>query len=143
MLNMKDITTAAKDLLEQNLQGYTIVRNEQRNMDPNIAASGNGWIGVYRGSIDYNPKTCGGVSPYLAEVEIIIEIQAASMQSGSDAEDRLQDAEQAVINVLNDNKKLGGNVNQNMGYSIEYEFNADETIWHHSAIITARYEVRA
>jgi len=143
MLNMKDITTAAKDLLEQNLQDYTIVRNAQRNMDANIAAMGKGWIGVYRGRIDYTPHTVGGNTPYLAEVEVIIEVQAASMESGADAEDRLQDAEQDVLNILNDNKKLSGYVNQNMGYDIEYEFNADETIWHHAAIITARYEVRA
>ena len=143
MINMKDITGAVKSILEQNLQGYTIVRNAQRNMDPNIAAKNNGWIGVYRGSLDYSPHTCGGNNPYMAEIEVVIEVQAASMKSGADAEDRLQDAEEAVMDVLNDNKKLNGTVNQNMGYGIEYEFNADETIWHHAAIITARYEVRA
>lgn len=143
MINMKDITRAVKSILEQNLQGYTIVRNAQRNMDPNIAAKNNGWIGVYRGKLDYSPHTIGGNNPYMAEIEVVIEVQTASMQSGADAEDRLQDAEEAVMDVLNDNKKLSGTVHQNNGYSIEYEFNADETIWHHAAIITARYEVRA
>ena len=143
MINMKDITSGAKSLLAKNLTDYTIVRNEQRNLDPNIAADGKGWIGVYRGRIEYSTHTVGGVNPYLAEIEIVIEIQVASMKSGEDAEDRLQDAEEEVMDVLNANKQLGGVVSQNNGYSIEYEFNSDETIWHHAAIITGTYEVRA
>jgi len=65
------------------------------------------------------------------------------MASGEDAEDRLQNAEEDVMIVLNANKKLNDTVNMNVGYNIEYEFNAAERVWHHSSIITAKYEVMA
>lgn len=135
MINFKDITKGVEDLLNDNLNGYVITRNAERNTDPNVAAQGKGWIGIYRGALEYETARIGNI-PYSAFIDIIVEIQVADMGSGADAEDKLQDAELEVLNVLKGDKKLNKTVEMTNGYSVEYEYNADEQIYHQSALIT-------
>ncbi len=142
MINFKDITQGVEKLLKDNLNGYAIVRNEERNVDPSVATQGKGWIGIYRGSLDYETATIGNI-PWLVAIEIIVEVQAADMKSGAKAEDKLQDAEKEVLDVLVSDKKLNSTVEMTNGYSIEYEYNADKNIYHHSALITIHAEKRA
>jgi len=144
MINMKDITKAVKTILDDNLSDYIIERNPKRNEDPNIAARGKGWIGIYRGGLDYDAYTTGS-TPWLAHPSLMVEIQAASLLSGADAEDRLQDAEEEIMDVLTANKNLNGTVSMTMGYEVKYEYNEDEEaqIYFHAAIITIKTEVRA
>lgn len=142
MINYKDITRAIESILREDLTGYDIQRNPQRNTDPNIAARGKGWIGIYRGPLSYAAHTTGG-SPWLVDIRPRVEVQAASMQSGADAEDRLEDAVKDVMDVLTANKKLAGTVAMTNGYEITYEYNTAEQVWHHAALITILAEVRA
>jgi len=144
MINMKDITSAVETILNDNLSGYIIERNPRRNQDANTAAQGKGWIGIYRGGLDYDAYATGS-QPWLAHPSVIVEVQAASMLSGEDAEDKLQDAEKAVMDVLTANKKLNDTVNMTVGYEIKYDVNEDEEaqIYFHAAIITIKTEVRA
>lgn len=144
MINMKDITAGVETVLNNNLSDYTIERNPRRNQDPNVAAMNKGWIGIYRGGLDYDAHTIGA-TPWMAKPTIIVEVQAASMQSGEDAEDRLQDAEKEIMDVLTVNKTLDDTVNMTTGYSIAYEVNEDEEkeIYFHAALITIKTEVRA
>ena len=141
---MTDITKGVKKVLDDNLTGYTIERNPRRNQDPNVAAMNKGWIGIYRGGLDYDAHTTGS-QPWLAKPSIIVEAQVASLLSGEDAEDKLQDAEKAVMDVLTANKKLNDTVNMTTGYEIKYDVNEDEEaqIYFHAAIITIKTEVRA
>ncbi len=141
MINFKNITQAVETIFNDNLNDYTVTRNAERNVDPGLAAKNSGWIGIYRGSIVYDTVSTGA-SPWLAEVDIKVEVQVASIKSGDDAEDRLQDAEQAVMNVLNDNKTLSGTVTMTVGYTIDYEYNADNAIYWHASIITLKTQVR-
>ena len=141
MINLKTITAGVETILNAGLTGYTITRNEERNVDPNIAAQNNGWIGIYRGRLEYETYATGSI-PWMAHIEVKVEVQIASFTSGEDAEDKLQDAEKAVIDVLVANKKLNNTVDMTNGYSIDYEYNADEEIYHHAAIITIKAEAR-
>ena len=144
MINMKDITAGVETVLSNALAGYTIERNPRRNQDANTAALNKGWIGIYRGGLDYDAHTTGS-QPWLAKPSVIVEVQAASFLSGEDAEDRLQDAEQEVMNALTADKKLDGTVNMTTGYEIRYEINEDEEaeIYFHAALITIKAEVRS
>jgi len=144
MINMKDITKGVKTVLDDNLSDYIIQRNPKRNDDPNTAAQGKGWIGIYRSGLDYDPYTTGA-QPWLAHPSVMVEIQTASFLSGEDAEDRLQDAEKEVMDVLTANKTLNNTVSMTNGYEIKYEFNEDEEaqVYFHAAIITIKAEVRA
>jgi len=141
MIDVANITKAIKDLLAANLDGYVIERNAERNDDANVAAQGNGWINVMRGKTAYKPFTTGS-TPWLVSVMPKVEVQYAAMNK-EDAEDGLQDAEKAVLDVLTANKTLSGTVLMTNGYEIEYEYNPSEQIYHHSATITILAEVRA
>ncbi len=142
MINFKDITQGVEKLLNDNLNGYTIVRNEERNVDPSLAAKNKGWIGIYRGPLEYETTRIGSI-PYTVLIDIVVEVQVADMKSGADAENKLQDAELEILTVLNSDKKLSKTVEMTHGYSIEYEYNADEQIYFHSALITIHAEKRA
>ena len=88
MINIKVITQAVENLLKDNLHGYIITRNEERNVDPSIAIQQKGWIGIYRGPVEYESYVMGAI-PWRALIDIIVEVQVADMQSGSEAEFRI------------------------------------------------------
>jgi|GEM_PF-1390842 len=138
MINFADITKAVKDILEANLTGYQITRNRSKNVDVNqTLVTGSGWIGIYKDSLEYEPLTVGGKFLFATPV-INIEIQCSSAISGSDAEDKLQDAEKAVMDVLIDNRTLNDTVDAILSYEINYsgiDFSR-ETIYFNSASIT-------
>ena len=142
ILNFANVTKAVESILKGGLSNYMIKRNPERNVDPSKAAKGNGWIGIYRGPLTYDAHTTGS-TPWLVGLNVRVEIQVASMKSGEDAEDKLQKAEEEVLTVLTNNKDLNGTVNQTLGYDVDYDFNEDERIWFHAAIIIIRAEVRS
>jgi len=81
MINYKTITQGIETVLNANLTGYIITRNAERNEDPDVAARGNGWIGIYRGPVNYRSYSIGA-TPWLVEVNPRVEIQVASMKAG-------------------------------------------------------------
>ena len=150
MINLKLITQAVETLLKDNLgvinsqaskDGYTIERNAARNSDPNIAARGKGWIGIYRAKLSYKPLT---LNQWKANIDIDVELQVAHFKSGDIAEDMLQDGEQAILNVLTANKNLSGTVGMTNGYDIDYQYNTDvqHGLYHHAAVITIEAEAQ-
>lgn len=135
MINIKDITTAVTALISAGVtatSAITVERNPVRNEDWSRAVDG--WIGVYRGSLEYEPHSTG--HGYMAIVEILVEIQAASHHGGDDAEDKLADLEKEVIDILKASPTLSGTVQVPLGYRTEYQFNEDEQMAFHAAIIT-------
>lgn len=129
--------------MKSNLSKFTISRNTKENKDPNLAAKGDGWIGIYRGSVGHEPHTTGS-TPWLVTVEIKVKIQRAGYSNDA-AEDLLLDSEKLVMDVLTstDNLTLNGTVDIIKGFSIEYEFDQEKNIYFHSAIISIIAEVRA
>jgi hypothetical protein len=142
VINVKTITKAVEDIINDNTVGYIVTRNAERNVDPNVAAKDKGWIGIYRGGINYLPYTTGS-TPWLAEVRVDVELQVASMQSGEQAEDKLQDAEAELLGIFAANLNLNGTVLMTQGYDIRYDVNVEAEVYFHAAIITLRTEVRA
>jgi len=144
MINIKTITQGIETVLNANLTKYIITRNAERNEDPSLASGSTlGWIGIYRGPVDYEAHSIGS-TPWMATIEPVVEVQAASFSSPEDAEDRLQDAEKAVLDVLTANKTLNNTVDMTNGYSIDYEYNYQgKEVYFHSAIITIKAEARA
>ena len=143
MINFSTITKAVEELLTNNLPGYVITRNEEINSDPNVATRYKGWVGVYRGSLEYEAYTVGAGRRWMTNLEILIVLQAASLQNGAEAEDRLQDAEKEIMDVLTANPTLSGSVAMTTGYSIEYEYKREQQVYFHAAIITIKGQVRA
>jgi len=142
MIDYGQITAAIKTILEAGLdKTYLITRNEERNVNPNLPLRKGKYINITRGSQSLAAYTLGN-TPWLVTIKPKIELQVSSMISGQDAEDKLQDAEKAVMDVLTSNKKLNNTVAMTLGYNIEYEYNQNEQIYHHAAIITINAQCR-
>ena len=143
IVNYSDITKGIESILLQHLKGYVITRNERKNTDPNVCMeAGTGWIGIYRGPVDYEAHTIGS-RPWMASPEPFINLQVVSNLSGDDAEDRLQDAEEEVVNALETDRTLNNTVDYVMGYSMDYEYNDLENIYHHGVNIKIKAQVRS
>ncbi len=147
MINFKNITKANETLFIANLgNDYSIERNPVRPADPSKAMRDGkkGWIGIYRGRVVYEPHSIGD-KPYMAAIEWLVEVQVASVKSREDCEDRLCDSEKEVIDVIeNDRKagKMGGYIDNIIGYEIDYEMNETENSYYQSALITIKAEQR-
>jgi len=141
MINTKTITQAVASRLRSQLPGYVVERNPVRPDDPWKAAAGTAWIGVYRGKTDYEGHAIGAL-PWMANVEIVIEVQVCDLTSADACEDKLLDAEKAVLDAINGDRTLCGTVDMVLGYSIEYEVNRDKNIYYEAAIITVRAQAR-
>lgn len=141
MINLKLITQAVESLLKENLTGYQVERNPERPEDPWKATASAAWVGIYKGDTEYKGHAIGG-QPWLANVNIIIEVQVASFTSEDDCEDRLLTAEAAVLSVINSNRQLSGTVDMVEGYTITYAENRDTQSYFQAAIITVRAQVR-
>ncbi len=101
MINVSTITKEIKEWFEDGvaLAGVTVVRSEFANEDPGIAS--NGWIGVYRRSVDYDPRNLGTAPDnYEGDVIIDIVVQKTHHGSGEQAEDALEELIKDVLDRL-------------------------------------------
>lgn len=98
MINVATIMAQIQEWLEDdpNLDGATVERSEFVNEDAGRAV--NGWIGIYRRSVDYDPRNLG-VAPnnYDGTIEFTLVVQRTSMASGQDCEDVLEETVKAVL----------------------------------------------
>lgn len=101
MINASTIMEQFKQWLQDDidLQGFTISRAEPVNEDAGLA--NNGWIGLYRRSVDYDPRNLG-VPPnnYRGSLVFNVVVQKTHLRSGEEAEDALEEATKKVIDRL-------------------------------------------
>ena len=101
MINVATIMEQIRQWLEDdvNLATFTVTRSDFANEDPGAAV--NGWIGVYRRSVDYDPRNLGQ-PPNNYEGSLIFDVlvQKTSMESGASAEDSLEEAVKDVLDRL-------------------------------------------
>ncbi len=143
MVNRSTVARGIETILKENLEGYLIERNPERNEDPNVAARDKGWIGIFRGDADYEPARVSA-TPWRVTLTPRVEIQVASWESGEKCEENLEFAVNKVLTVLNSNRTLNGTVAMTVGYSVTDEVNrTQEGVYFQAAIITIKAEVRA
>lgn len=142
-MNYSDITKAIQALLESDpgVQGFLnrpIERESVVNFDPNQTP----WIGVYKGAVNYSPRTIG-YNSFEAEVLPRIIVQAASLRDGDDCSTRLDEYVQLVLDAIRADRTLGGTVDMITGYNVEYGYTETErtSVAFQSAIITITAEV--
>ena len=142
MINASTITKQIKSWLEsaEDLAGTTITRAEFVNEDPGKAA--NGWIGVYRRSIDYDPRNLG-VAPNNYEGSLIFDIvaQKTHMGSGEQAEDALEELIKVILDRLVQIPKTY--IDHFSDLSVEYTYLETDraTLYMQGALITVTAEV--
>lgn len=146
MINASEITRRVKTQLFNGLKvknkDYTVSRGEYINKDYELAP----WVGIYRGAIEYDPATLGdGLNSWRANMKLRLVVQEASLESGEDAEEKLEQAVQDVLDVMMADKEWAGKgASMTVGISVEYSYNEtkSESIYFQSAMLTLEAEVR-
>ena len=101
MINVSTIMAQFVEWLSDDpqLDGARVSRSEFVNEDASLARSG--WIGLYRRSVDYDPRNLG-VPPNNYEGSLIFNIivQKTHLRSGEQAEDSLEDMVKKVLDRI-------------------------------------------
>jgi hypothetical protein len=101
MINVSTVMDQVLEWLDdgQDLAGFRISRGEFINEDAGQAV--NGWLGIYRRSVNYDPRNLG-ISPnnYHGELVFDIILQRTSLSSGQDCEDILEESVKSVLDRL-------------------------------------------
>jgi hypothetical protein len=81
------------------MQNYIISRSEFVNEDAGQAV--NGWVGVYRRSVDYDPRNLG-VPPnnYDADLSFSVVVQRSHLGSGEECADLLEKSVKTVLDRM-------------------------------------------
>ena len=145
MINIADITTALQaqltaDVTVSEFLASPIVRGGLINNDAGMTP----WIGIYRGAVNYEPRTLGrGLSTYEAYPSVRIIVQETSMDSGEDCENLLEGRVKSVLDAVLADPTIGGTVDMVTGFGVEYGYveTDRETLYFQSAIITISLEV--
>jgi hypothetical protein len=142
-IKFSDITKAVEQILSDNLKGYDVNRNVSFDYATMSSAIEKGWIGIYRGKLDYIPIS---IPRWQAEWEIIIEVLTGSYRNEGDAEAAGEDAVKDVIETLMNNLKLNGQADMSLQYSVIYDIGnvpgAQIESWISKAEITLKGETK-
>lgn len=101
MINVSTIMEQIVDWFQDSpdMEEYRISRGEFVNEDAGQAL--NGWIGIYRRSVDYDPRNLG-VPPnnYDADLSFVVVVQRSHLGSGEECEDLLEESVKTVLDRL-------------------------------------------
>lgn len=145
MINFSDITKAVENQLTKapTTNQYRIQRGSRLNNDPSYTP----WVGIYRGRIEYEPRTLGrGARNWKDIIEIRLVVQATDIETGDKAEEELEKAIKDVLDAMETDRTIGGTVNVINGYTIDnYSFaeTESETLSFQQAEITITAEARS
>lgn len=125
-INLSKVTEAAKEQLKNNAvlisKKAIVKRGEYINMDPDLAVD-SPWIGVYKSTAVYDPRTLGQHSQsWDGLIALKIVVQAAHGADGSKCEERLADWEAKTLDALWADPTLGGTVDMLVDMSAEYSY---------------------
>ena len=120
--------------VDTELKDSSMSRGEFVNEDAGIAL--NGWLGVYRSSVDYDPRNLGlAPNNYEAEGDMLIIVQRSALKSGQECEDALEDSTKKVLDRLVQLPKIF--IDHISDIVVEYTFIAEErtTLYFQGALI--------
>ena len=145
MINVAEITAA----LQTQLQDHVLLRDfkvsVQRGEYLNVDASLTPWVGIYKGNVEFDPRTLGrGAQNWSAQVHLDIVVQAHG-DGGAAAEDKLGDAVQRVISAMLEDLTFRGTVEMVKKYTVEFTYQRTDTstLDFQTAIISVQAELRA
>lgn len=144
MKNIYDVLEGLTYLLKNDLvliqKGYVVDQGEYVNRLQNIEP----WVGVYKGGRRYTPATLGhDALQWDNSITIMVIVQAAYYGSGTQCDELLEERIKEVLDAINSDHTLGGNVDMLNGIDIEYNYISDksESILFQEAQINLTYEV--
>jgi len=145
MINFNDITKAIEEILNSDpeinnfMNRKDVVVGEIINYDPNQTP----WIGVYRGTVKYEPRTLGSMGNWEGSPSVKIIVQATDIRSASQCEESLEQYVQHIINAMLADTTLNGTVDIITSFDVEQGYIETEraSIHFQGASITFNMEV--
>lgn len=142
MINVATIMEQLQEWLMDDIEldGFTVERSEFLNENPGNAV--NGWIGLYRRAVDYDPRNLGvGPNNYHGTVDFMVVVQRTSMKSGADCEDVLEDSVKKVLDRVVQLPKT--HIDHFSDINIDYTYLETDrkTMYFQGALITFTAEV--
>lgn len=130
MINTATVTKALVAQLIDNLplttadgRPYRVERGQSLNITPDASP----WIGVYREPVRYEPRSLGRGPRHLkAFLTFRILILASTEGGGVDLDDLIGEYVKDVLDALQADHTIGGNVDAIMEYEIEQLFEEEE-----------------
>lgn len=117
--NVANVTAALVAALRQDnrFQSVAVSRAMEINEQPSACP----WVGIYRGSQRFVPRTLGATSGFMnQQIDLIAVIQAAGGTSGDECEDRIEELIASVISVVLSDISIGGTVHMVTGLDLRY-----------------------
>lgn len=145
MINFNDITKAVETILNDNIDvrnfmsSKPVTIGEVINYDPNQVP----WIGIYRGKVNYEPRTLGSMNNWEASPSIKIIVQHADMRSASKCEEVLEDYVKKIVTAILEDTTLNNTVDIITDFNVEQGYIETErsTVHFQGASITFNMEV--
>lgn len=146
MIKFNEIMDAVEQAIKNNpdikTQDFTVTRSQYVNSDPALVP----WVGIYRNAISYDPHAMGrGARNWLSTVMVDIMVQSYDVDSGAEAELKLEEHTDLILEILEADRTLGGKVQQITGYELTYlvDENMTSDTYFQMVKITVTMEVRA
>lgn len=147
-LNTKQILNRLQQVLSDALgNGYMVDRAERMASNWNTYAD-TAYVGIMKKSASYEGKRIGP-QPWDVQLSIEIAVVCVSQLSGEDAEDKVTVATDEVIAALEANRKstavsgkLYGEVQNIIGYEVDYTLMHNDNTYVQVGTITLTVEVR-
>ena len=137
MINAATITQQIQEWLESdsNLADVIVERSEFVNEDAGRAV--NGWIGIYRKNMDYDPRNLG-VAPnnYEGIMDFMVLVQRSSISSGAETEDALEQTVKYVLDRIVQIPKTYIDFFSNIEIDYTYIETDRKTMYFQGALIT-------
>ena len=130
MINTAAITAALKSQIEKNLplttadqRSYRVERGQTLNVTPDATP----WVGVYRDTVHYEPRTLGRAANHLmATVTLRVLVLAATTRDGEDLDDLIGEYVKDVLDAIETDETIGGTVNAIMETVVDQIFDEEE-----------------
>lgn len=122
------------------LADVTIERGEFLNSNPDAVP----WVGIYRREISYDPRTLGNHSrSWQGNLKLTFVCQEASIESGAECEDRLEQLVDKVAQTVFDSPTFKGKVDIVHKMRVEYSYREgdEESLYFQMAMIHIDAEV--
>lgn len=145
MINISDITQAVVEQINNypaiRAKDFNVSRSSYVNYDPDLTP----WVGVYKGTATYTPRTMGRHArswTFVAEINIVV--QASHFGTGAEAEDRLDEYLQIINDALWADPTIGDTVSMitSLGIDYTYEYTESETTHFQWAVLKLTVEAQ-
>lgn len=131
-INVSEISAAVEDMLTEHPNIGNVGVLVERSAEPPEIPGPEGWVGIYKGLIEYPSRTLGmGTGLRQQRVKMALHVRMSNYDSGKDCEIALEALLQQCISCLLSDTSLRGQVDTlDTDLTVQYpSFDKGEEVW--------------